>query len=117
MNDPAIDAGDSERLPNTLNVGFRFKCWRPHGSDGRKVSIFGQVPAIRRMAKLYLPVIRALGTPEAFALGSIRLSVGKYTNREESKTAARLLLRPPTICGRSRGSKRCTSFQRNQVRK
>ena len=93
VNGPAIDAGDSERLPNTLNVGFEglsagdlMAC-----TDGRLA--FSAASACHKTdGKAFIsPVIRALGTPHSFALGSIRLSVGKYTTREEINTAARLL--------------------------
>ena len=95
INGPSLNAGDEWRLPNTVNVGFggavtsgllqektegqlAFSAASAcHKTDGNKAFISS--------------VIRAMNTPREYALGSVRLSVGRYTTDKEIKTAARLL--------------------------
>lgn len=93
VNGPALDAGDAARLPNTLNVGFEgLRAGDLIARTEGKLAFSAASACHKSDGDAFIsPVIRALGTPRPFALGSIRLSVGKYTSRSEIDTAARLL--------------------------
>lgn len=93
VNGPALDAGDGERLPNTLNVGFEgLRASDLMARTEGRLAFSAASACHKSDGEAFIsPVIRALGTPRSFALGSVRLSVGKYTTRSEIDTAARLL--------------------------
>ena len=95
INGPPLNAGDSWRLPNTVNVGMKGVTSGDlkEGTQGKLA--FSAASACHKTEGLETAfissVIRAMGTPRDYALGTIRLSVGRYTTTTEVKVAARLL--------------------------
>jgi len=80
-----------ERLPNTLNVGFR-------GIDGR--SLLARVPGLMASpgaachAREAVPstVLAAMNVPPEFAGGAIRFSLGRATTDEDVESALAMIL-------------------------
>ena len=94
INGPPLDAGNQSRLPNTVNIGFKGITSDALMNGTQGTLAFSAASACHQTEgheAFISPVIRAMGTPTAFALGSIRLSVGRYTTSEEVKIAARAL--------------------------
>jgi cysteine desulfurase len=81
-----------QRLPNTLNVGFR-------GRNGSEV--LAAMPHIAAStgsachagATHISPVLAAMGVPQDAALGAIRFSLGRHTSRAEIDEAVKSLVR------------------------
>ena len=79
-------------LPNTLSVAFRGR-----RADELLARIAGRVAASAGSAchagEVQLsPVLRATGTPEVWAAGTLRLSAGRFTTEEEIDRAAAALV-------------------------
>ncbi|MCB9797075.1 MAG: cysteine desulfurase [Alphaproteobacteria bacterium] len=88
----ALNGPEGGRLPNTLNV-------RAPGVSGR--ALLAEAPEVAAStgsacheggAETASAVIRAMGVPEAEALGSVRLSLGRGTTEAEVDRAAALLV-------------------------
>lgn len=72
----------TERLPNTLNVGFVEKV----GTEilGRMPRVAASTGSACHAGSVEMsPVLRAMGIPERTAMGAIRFSLGRGTSREE----------------------------------
>jgi cysteine desulfurase len=82
----------TQRLPNTLNVGF---------SDCVGSEILAALPhvaastgsACHAGAAHASPVLAAMGVPEDSALGAIRFSLGRHTTRAEIDAVVESLVR------------------------
>lgn len=78
----AMNGHPVQRLPNTLNVGFR-------GMVGRDIlaalpKIAASTGSACHAGSLEVsPVLSAMGVPNDVASGAIRFSLGRYTTREE----------------------------------
>ncbi|WP_141324579.1 cysteine desulfurase family protein [Myxococcus sp. AB025B] len=88
----ALSGQDAERLPNTLNVRF------PGVRGGAVLAATPEVAASTGSAchdggETASPVLRAMGIPEADALGAVRLSLGPDTSQEEVARAVVVLAR------------------------
>ncbi|MCY0999759.1 cysteine desulfurase family protein [Myxococcus sp. MISCRS1] len=88
----ALSGQDAERLPNTLNVRF------PGVRGGAVLAATPEVAASTGSAchdggETASPVLRAMGIPEADALGAVRLSLGPDTTQEEVTRAVVVLAR------------------------
>ncbi|MBZ4399264.1 MULTISPECIES: cysteine desulfurase family protein [unclassified Myxococcus] len=88
----ALSGQDAERLPNTLNVRF------PGVRGGAVLAATPEVAASTGSAchdggETASPVLRAMGIPEADALGAVRLSLGPDTTQEEVARAVVVLAR------------------------
>ena len=99
--------GDSvERLPNTLNLSF------PGVRGSAVLAAASEIAASTGSAchegdESPSPVLLAMGVDPAIALGAVRLSLGRATNRTDIRSAARALIR---------AWQRCTSAQeRNEA--
>jgi cysteine desulfurase len=85
-----LNGHPTERLPNTLNVSFA-------GVDGE--TVLAQTPGIAASTGSAChagrtdpsAVLLALGVPPELALGSVRLSLGRWTTEEQVDQAASLL--------------------------
>lgn len=80
------------RLPNTLNVRF------PHAVGSRLLAAAPELAASTGSAchegqEQASAVILAMGIPSAEAVGSVRLTLGRHTTREEVERAAASLAR------------------------
>jgi cysteine desulfurase len=86
-----LNGHPTERLPNTLNVGFA-------GWIGAE--LLGAVPEIAASTGsachegqvAVSPVLAAMGAPAPLARGAVRLTVGRYTTAAEVDRAAELLV-------------------------
>ena len=90
-----LNGHPERRLPNTLNVNFV-------GHVGPR--LLARVPGVAasngaachetRDGTVFTPsaVLRAMGVPEAEALGAVRLTVGRWTTADEVDRAAELLV-------------------------
>ena len=91
---PAItlNGHPAQRVPNTLNVSF---------PGVRGCDVLAKAPEIAAStgsachegAEMPSPVLLAMGTDAATALGAVRLSLGRETTREQIHQAARALTR------------------------
>lgn len=82
----------TERLPNTLNVGFVEKV----GAEilGRMPRVAASTGSACHSGSVEMsPVLRAMGIPEKTAMGAIRFSLGRGTTREEIDAVIEDLLR------------------------
>jgi cysteine desulfurase len=93
-NVPGIQLNGSAHpgLPNTLNVRF------PDALGSRLLAAAPEVAASTGSAchegqEQASTVILAMGVPRAEAVGSVRLTLGRHTTREEVEKAAALLAR------------------------
>lgn len=79
-----------ERLPNTLNVGFRGKVGAEllHGLDGVAASTGS---ACHSGSVTLSPVLKAMRVPLEIGMGAIRFSLGRSTSREEVESVVELL--------------------------
>eukprot|EP00446_Apocalathium_sp_SHHI-4_P034737 CAMPEP_0177308966 /NCGR_PEP_ID=MMETSP0368-20130122/9042_1 /TAXON_ID=447022 ORGANISM="Scrippsiella hangoei-like, Strain SHHI-4" /NCGR_SAMPLE_ID=MMETSP0368 /ASSEMBLY_ACC=CAM_ASM_000363 /LENGTH=348 /DNA_ID=CAMNT_0018767803 /DNA_START=59 /DNA_END=1105 /DNA_ORIENTATION=+ len=93
VNGPALSEGDDRRLPNTLSVGIR--------GAAAEGAVLAELSAANVAASASAAchaseaahsqvsfVLRAMQVPHEFALGTLRLSVGRHTTSEEIKHAA-----------------------------
>ncbi len=90
LNGPPLD--DGGRLPNTLSVRF------PHAAGSAVLARAPEIAATTGAAchegqESASKVILAMGIPEAEAIGTIRLSLGRRTTGAEVADAARVLAR------------------------
>ncbi len=82
----------TERLPNTLNVGFVEKV----GAEilGRMPRVAASTGSACHSGSVEMsPVLRAMNIPENIAMGAIRFSLGRGTTREEIDAVMEDLLR------------------------
>jgi cysteine desulfurase len=94
-----LNGHPTQRLPNTLNVGF-------HGQSGQE--ILAAIPhvaastgsACHAGSTRISPVLAAMGVPRDVAVGAIRFSLGRNTTRDEIATVADLLV--SCLCDTSR---------------
>lgn len=85
-----LNGHPEERLPNTLNVSFP-------GVPGYE--LLSAVPDVAASTGSAChsgtpepsPVLKAMGVPEAIAVGAVRLSLGRWTTEEQVDLAADLL--------------------------
>ncbi|MBX9787482.1 MAG: cysteine desulfurase [Pirellulales bacterium] len=92
-----LNGHPTERLPNTLNVGFRGRV----GSD-----LLAAMPhvaastgsACHAGSAQISPVLAAMGTPRDVALGAVRFSLGRQTTAEEIDAVVGSLLRVGAHC-------------------
>ncbi|HEY3374076.1 MAG TPA: cysteine desulfurase family protein [Candidatus Aquicultor sp.] len=92
MDAPAVrfNGHPTEHLPNTLNIAFP-------GVTGP--DLLGQTPEVAASPGSAChaascepsPVLKAMGVEEAFAIGSIRLSLGRWSREDEIDEIAELL--------------------------
>lgn len=87
VNGPPLAASDDHRLPNTLSVGIRGVLAGQVLEDLSKASVAASASAACHSsdtAKAEVSfVLRAMGVPTEFALGTLRLSVGRHTTNAE----------------------------------
>jgi cysteine desulfurase len=77
-----LNGHPTERLPNTLNVGFAGHI----GSDVLEAleSVAASTgSACHSGQREVSPVLKAMGVPEAIGLGAVRFSLGRWTTSEE----------------------------------
>jgi len=87
----SVNAGLTERLPNTLSVNF---------PETNSREMLRRIPELcastgaagHRDAENLTPTLAALGLPPEIARGTVRLSLGRYTTEEEIDRAASLLV-------------------------
>lgn len=91
LGDQAVLLGHPERrLPNTLNIGFR-------GKNGNE--ILARIPhvaastgsACHAGSTHISPVLEAMGVPADSALGAVRFSLGRDTNRGEIEEVVEMI--------------------------
>ncbi len=90
-----LNGHHTERLPNTLNVSF----WGING-----VELLASVPEIAAStgaachsgAQTTSPVLAAMGLEPERSHGAVRLSLGRWTTKEEVERATQLLIRQAT---------------------
>jgi cysteine desulfurase len=81
-DDMQLNGHPTERLPNTLNVGFAGHI----GSDVLEAleSVAASTgSACHSGQREVSPVLKAMGVPEAIGLGAVRFSLGRWTTSEE----------------------------------
>jgi len=78
----ALNGHPVDRLPNTLNVGFRGKAGQEilHGLEGVAASTGS---ACHSGSITLSPVLAAMRVPPEVGMGAIRFSLGRETSREE----------------------------------
>ncbi|HEY3366126.1 MAG TPA: cysteine desulfurase family protein [Symbiobacteriaceae bacterium] len=81
----------SFRLPNTLNVSFPGTAGYDMLARAREVAA-STGSACHSGRPEVSPVLAAMGVPPEWALGAVRLSVGRWTTGEEVDLAARMLV-------------------------
>jgi len=97
VNGPALSAGDVKRLPNTLSIGIKGASAGAILKDLSKKNVAASASAACHTADTAHAqvsfVLKAMKVPHEFALGTLRLSVGRHTTAEEvSKAAAAIAL-------------------------
>mmetsp|Transcript_27138 Transcript_27138/g.90199 ORF Transcript_27138/g.90199 Transcript_27138/m.90199 type:complete len:442 (+) Transcript_27138:56-1381(+) len=92
VNGPALSEGDDRRLPNTLSVGIRGAAAGAVLADLSAANVAASASAACHASEAAHSqvsfVLRAMQVPHEFALGTLRLSVGRHTTSEEIKHAA-----------------------------
>ena len=77
-----LNGHPTERLPNTLNVGFAGRIGS-HVLDGLESVAASTGSACHSGQYELSPVLRAMDVPEAVGLGAVRFSLGRWTTAEE----------------------------------
>ena len=77
-----LNGHPTERLPNTLNVGFAGRIGS-HVLDGLEIVAASTGSACHSGQYELSPVLRAMDVPEAVGLGAVRFSLGRWTTAEE----------------------------------
>ncbi len=96
--DMRLNGHPTERLPNTLNVGFRrveAHCLLEAISQDVAASAGS---ACHSDDISISPVLKAMGTPRDWAGGAIRFSTGKMTTSEEIMVAVEAIARAVKLC-------------------
>ncbi len=88
----ALNGHPTQRLPNTLNVGFR-------GQSGQQIlaalpNLAASTGSACHAGSAHIsPVLAVMGVPRDVALGTIRLSLGRETTRSEINAVVEELVR------------------------
>lgn len=97
VNGPPLAAGDERRLPNTLSIGIRGTSAGIVLKDLSAANIAASASAACHAADAAHSqvsfVLRAMAVPREYALGTLRLSVGRHTTSEEIKRAADAIIK------------------------
>jgi cysteine desulfurase len=86
-----LNGHPDQRLPNTLNVGFRGQV----GSEilGRMPGVAASTGSACHAGSMRVsPVLAAIGVPEEVALGAVRFSLGRGTTRREIDAVVEMLV-------------------------
>ena len=88
-------ADDARRLPNTLSIALRGVCaakFLPSVGDVLAASAGAACHTHDPNAPVVISgVLRAMGVPTAWAMGTLRLSVGRHTTQEDVDAAVRII--------------------------
>jgi cysteine desulfurase len=85
-----LNGHPSERLPNTLNVGFRGEI----GSEllARIPNIAASTGSACHAGNMQMsPVLQAMGVPVDVGLGAVRFSLGRYTTHADIQEVLEML--------------------------
>ncbi|KAA3620072.1 MAG: aminotransferase class V-fold PLP-dependent enzyme [Calditrichaeota bacterium] len=90
--DVKINGADAPRLPNTLSISIRDVQSQDilHQIEGEIACSAGS--ACHAGMVTISPVLRAMQVPDNYAAGTLRLSLGVSTSKNEIETAARLII-------------------------
>jgi len=96
VNGPALSEPDTARLPNTLSIGIRGVAAGAVLADLSAANVAASASAACHAAEAAASqvsfVLRAMSVPTEFALGTLRLSVGRHTTSDEIKMAAKAII-------------------------
>ena len=88
-------ADDAQRLPNTLSIALRGVCaakFLPSVGDALAASAGAACHTHDPAAPVVISgVLRAMGVPTVWAMGTLRLSVGRHTTQEDVDAAVRII--------------------------
>lgn len=91
INNIHFNGHPTERLPNTLNVSFRGIPGYELLSNVREVAA-STGSACHAGVAAPSPVLREMGVPDEIATGAVRLSLGRWTTKEEITLASEWLV-------------------------
>lgn len=87
----ALNGHPTERLPNTLNVGFRGEV----GSEllARMPNVAASTGSACHAGRMQIsPVLEAMGVPDDVGLGALRFSLGRHTTRSDIQDLVQALV-------------------------
>lgn len=97
VNGPPLSGGDAVRLPNTLSLGIKGASAAAILDDLSRADVAASASAACHASDVAEAsisfVLRAMEVPEEFALGTLRLSVGRHTTEDEVDRAVQAICR------------------------